>query len=223
VNPEPPDIARVRWELMAGRRAELLWRTLVVPPAPGETETWPRRVARTLARGVRLARQSRGGRPGADAPEGDGGTNRPLPPDVPFREEVLRECLASFPWVRLTVSGRCMEPALPEGARVRLVHARRRRPRLGDIVLLRGRDGLRLHRLVWGPPLAPPGTRWRTKADRGRFLDPPLDPSEVLATVVAEEEHPEARSRRPGTAAWSLLRGLVARLRLGAPAAEATP
>jgi hypothetical protein len=223
VHPEPPDLARVRWELMAGRRAALLWRTLVVPAAPGETAAGPRRAARTLARGARLVRESGRHPPGDDAADGDAGTGRALPPEVPFREEVLRDCLAFFPWVRLTVSGRCMEPALPEGARVHLVHARRRRPRLGDVVLLRGRDGLRLHRLVWGPPLAPPGTRWRTKADRGRLLDPPLDPSEVLATVVAEEEHPEARSRRPGTAAWSLLRGLLARLRLGAPAAEATP
>jgi hypothetical protein len=142
---------------------------------------------------------------------------------VSLGEEVLRDGLAAFPWVRLTVTGQCMEPALADGAKVRLVAARRRRPRLGDVVLARGRDGLRLHRLVWGPPLALPGMRWRTKADRGRLLDPPLDPSEILATVVAVEEHPKARSRRPGKAAWSLARGVLARWRLGAPTMEVTP
>jgi hypothetical protein len=158
-----------------------------------------------------------------DAPEDDAGGKKTRPPEVPFREEVIRDCLASFPWVRLTVTGQCMLPALADGAKVHLVGAARQRPRLGDVVLARGRDGLRLHRLVWGPPLALPGTRWRTKADRGRLLDPPLDPSDILATVVAVEEFPDERSRRPGKAAWSLARGVLARLRLGVRAAEATP
>jgi hypothetical protein len=112
-----------------------------------------------------------------------------------------------------------MQPALDDGAKVHLVRPERHRPRLGDVVLARGRDGLRLHRLVW----ALPGTRWRTKADRGRLLDPPLERSDILATVVAVEEHPEARSRRPGKAVVSLARGVLARLRLGIRPAEATP
>ena len=267
VHPETTDLARVRWELMAGRRAELVWRTLAVPGGPGDEEGVGARAAGMLRRAGRLGR-ARLARPqsllvdgaGRAAPPPEGalqgpsrpaagclgqghelasavslaGPNRPAVggPDrgdepvvatVSLGEEVLRDGLAAFPWVRLTVTGQCMEPALADGAKVRLVAARRRRPRLGDVVLARGRDGLRLHRLVWGPPLALPGMRWRTKADRGRLLDPPLDPSEILATVVAVEEHPKARSRRPGKAAWSLARGVLARWRLGAPTMEVTP
>ncbi len=59
VHPEPPDLARVRWELLAGRRAELVWRTLVLPVAPGEAQTGPARAAGALARAVRLLRAQR--------------------------------------------------------------------------------------------------------------------------------------------------------------------
>jgi hypothetical protein len=47
------------------------------------------------------------------------------------------------------------------------------------VVLSRQKEGLRLHRLVFGPPIALPGSRWRTKADRGLLLDPPLDARDV--------------------------------------------
>jgi hypothetical protein len=145
--------------------------------------------------------------------------------EVPFREDLVRECLASFPWVRLSVTGRCMRPLLDDGDRVHLVRAARRPPRLGDVVLSRGPEGLRLHRLVWAPPLVLPGTRWRTKADRGRLLDPPLEPEDVLATVVAVERRPHERCRRVGLALVSLAGATLARLRLGvgAPEAEALP
>jgi hypothetical protein len=218
VAPSPPALGRVRWELMAGRRAELLWRTLVVPGGPEGGGSWVSRGAAAVGRGVRLAREQVA-RPKVEARairEGEA-------PEVPFREGLLRECLTSFPWVRLTVTGECMRPALASGERVHLVHRERRPPRLGDVVLARGPEGLRLHRLVWGPPLAWPGSRWRTKADQGRLLDPPLEPADVLATVVAIEPRPRVAARRPGRAMWSLARGVVARLRMGARAAEATP
>jgi hypothetical protein len=151
----------------------------------------------------------------------------PDAPEVPFREELLVECLSSFPFVRLSVSGRCMQPALDDSEKVHLVHPSHRRPRLGDVVLARGRDGLRLHRLVWGPPLAPSGThgRWRMKADRGRLLDPPLDPSDVLGVVVFAEGHASQSVRRPVKALGSLAAGVLARLWMGSRAArvEATP
>jgi len=60
-----------------------------------------------------------------EAPGGDG-------VEVPFGEELLRDCLASFPHVRLTVTGRCMEPAIAHGEKVHLVSASRRRPRVGQ-------------------------------------------------------------------------------------------
>ena len=141
---------------------------------------------------------------------------------MPFGEELLRDCLAEFPHVRLTVTGRCMEPALAHGEKVQLVSASRRRPRLGDVVLSRQKEGLRLHRLVFGPPLAPPGSRWRTKADRGRLLDPPLDAGDVLASIVSVDGRPAARPRRTLRALASLARALAARLRgLGRERAEA--
>jgi len=68
------------------------------------------------------------------APAGDG-------IEVPFGEELLRDCLAEFPHVRLTVTGRCMEPALAHGEKVHLVSAARRRPRVGDVVLSRQKQG----------------------------------------------------------------------------------
>jgi hypothetical protein len=93
--------------------------------------------------------------------------------EVPFGEELLRDCLAEFPHVRLTVTGRCMEPALAHGEKVLLVSAARRRPRVGDVVLARQKEGLRLHRLVFGPAAGPPGALAHA-ADRGLLLDPPL-------------------------------------------------
>jgi hypothetical protein len=81
------------------------------------------------------------------------------------------------------------------------------------VVLSRQKEGLRLHRLVFGPPFAPPGSRWRTKADRGLLLDPPLDARDVLAKVVVIEGRPRARPRRALRALLSLARGLAARAR----------
>jgi hypothetical protein len=224
VAPSAPNIARLRWELAAGRRAELLWRTLVLPETPGGDERLPARLAFAFGRGLRLARGLPPEPPLVDAhdlgepPAGAAGA------EVPFGEELLRDCLASFPHVRLTVTGRCMEPALRHGEKVHLVGAARRRPRLGDVVLARQKDGLRLHRLVWGPPLAGAASPWRTKADRGRRLDAPLGADDVLASVAAVEGRPGARPRRAGRALLSLAGGIAARLRAGAAArAEAAP
>jgi len=222
VSPSEPDLARVRWELLAGRRAELLWRTLVLPETPEGDERLPARVAFALGRARRLARQ-----PPREPLLAAAQVHDLEPPsaaeagvEVPFGEDLLRDCLASFPHVRLTVTGRCMEPALCHGEKVRLVGASRRRPRVGDVVLARQTQGLRLHRLVWGPPFARAGASWRTKADRGRLLDPPIVADAVLASVEAVEARPGAQPRRPGRALVSLARGIAARLRLGAKAAR---
>ncbi len=222
VTPSEPALARVRWELLAGRRAELLWRTLVLPETPEGDDRLPARLAFALGRARRLARPLR------EPPVVVSDVHDLGPPsaaeagvEVPFGEDVLRDCLASFPHVRLTVSGRCMEPALCQGEKIRLVGTARRRPRVGDVVLARQSAGLRLHRLVWGPPLARAGGSWRTKADRGRLLDPPLGAEAVLASVEAVEARPGARPRRPGRALVSLARGIVARLRWGAKSAPA--
>jgi hypothetical protein len=224
VAPSEPDLARVRWELLAGRRAELVWRTLVQRETPDGDERLPARVAFAFGRGLRLARRRPSEPPLAPAHDLGDPPDAPEGVEVPFGEELLRDCLSSFPHVRLTVTGRCMEPALRHGERVHLVGAGRRRPRLGDVVLARQKDGLRLHRLVWGPPLALPGAPWRTKADRGLRLDPPLGAGDVLASVASVEGRPGARPRRAGRALVSLAGGVAARLRMGGRArAEAVP
>jgi len=214
VAPSEPDLARVRLELLAGRRAELVWRTLVLPETPEGDERLAARVRFAFSRAWRLARSSAP----SSAPPSVHDLGEPAAPaadgvEVPFGEELLRDCLASFPHVRLTVTGRCMEPAIAHGEKVQLVSATRRRPRVGDVVLSRQKEGLRLHRLVFGPPFAPPGSRWRTKADRGLLLDPPLDACDVLASIVSVEGRPDARPRRALRALVSLARGLAARAR----------
>jgi hypothetical protein len=211
-------LARVRFELAAGRRLELVWRTLVLPETPEGDDRLAARVRFAFGRALRLARRG-GESPAPDAaslaPAHDLGEPEPgasAGAEVPFREELLRDCLAEFPHVRLTVTGRCMEPALANGDRVHLVSASRRKPKLGDVVLSRQKQGLRLHRLVFGPPLAPWGLAWRTKADRGLLLDPPLEAADVLASIVSVEGRPSARPRRILLALASLVRAVVARV-----------
>ena len=223
VAPAEAPLARVRFELAAGRRLELVWRTLVLPETPEGDDRLGARVRFAFGRALRLARREASSpAPAAEplvqvhdlgAPEASAGDGV----EVPFREELLRDCLAEFPHVRLTVTGRCMEPALAHGEKVHLVSTSRRRPRVGDVVLSRQKQGLRLHRLVFGPPLAPRGARWRTKADRGRLLDPPLVAGDVLASIVSVEGRPEARPRRTLLALASLVRAVVARVTGGRP------
>jgi hypothetical protein len=202
VSPAETALGRARWELLKGRRAELLWRTLVLPETPEGDARLGARVAFAFGRALRLAR---GRLPEAAA----------AAVEVPFAEELLRDCLSAYPHVRLTVTGRCMEPAIRSGDKVRLVATALRPPRLGDIVLARQKEGLRLHRLVWGPPLAAAGSAWRTRADRGSLLDPPLAAADVLASVEAVESRPGEPPRRRGRALVSLAGAAIARARLG--------
>jgi hypothetical protein len=131
--------------------------------------------------------------------------------EAAFSGQVLRECLDVFPEVVFAVTGHCMSPDLAEGERVRVVSTARRRPRFGDVVLtVRGAD-LRLHRLVWGPPLARSRSGWRTQADRSSLVDPSLAEAEVLGTVVAVLGRSYARN--PVRAVLSLARAACARLR----------
>jgi hypothetical protein len=134
------------------------------------------------------------------------------PPPAASKDRILRDCLDAFPEVVFAVTGRCMSPALAEGERVRLVPLARRRPRLGDVVLFRSEGSLRLHRLVWGPPLVRRTAGWRTQADRSSLVDPSLAEADVLGTVVAVLGRPY--ERRPLRALVSLARAVLARLRL---------
>lgn len=102
-------------------------------------------------------------------------------PTAPVQEALLSELLESFPHVSLTVTGGCMRPALAPGERVRVVSATRLSPRVGDVVLVRHRQGLRLHRLIWRGPGG-----WRTKGDASVHADPAVPPEHVLGTAVAD-------------------------------------
>jgi hypothetical protein len=100
--------------------------------------------------------------------------------DAARAEGVLRDALSVTGEGRLVVTGTCMEPALSANAPVALRSAAR--PRVGDIVLFRGADGLRLHRVVWRSRGS-----LRTKGDRGRALDAPVPESAVIAVADPRE------------------------------------
>jgi len=110
-----------------------------------------------------------------------------VPPVGDTGSAVLRHCLETFPYVRLSVTGRCMMPALSPGDAVKIAPRTRRTPRWGDIVLVRHPDGMRLHRLVWRWPSAFGNAPWLTKADRSAEWDPPTDPRNILGTMIQIE------------------------------------
>jgi len=222
VIPATPALARVRWGLASGRRLELVRRSVFVPRR-GHAEPAFRRLLRPAARAAHLVRRWAlpawrswsGARPGEVEPRAP----------APFRPEgaaefeasaetadaILADCLRSFPNVRLTVTGECMGPSLRPGDTVLLAEPSRRPPRFGDVVLFRHPEGLRLHRLVWAPPLAGIGAAWRTKGDRSARWDPHITSGDVLGTVIAVEgRHPPARVP---AALRSLAQALVASAR----------
>lgn len=124
---------------------------------------------------------------------------------------LLQGSLDAFEAVCFRVTGDCMRPALAAGDLVRIAPARVRRPRFGDVVLVATTGGLRLHRLVWGPPLT--FARWRTKGDNAPGFDGPVSPEGALGTVLGVEGPRGLRPVfSPVRALGSLLRGLVSRL-----------
>jgi hypothetical protein len=128
-------------------------------------------------------------------------------------EAVLRECLNTFTHIRMRVTGTCMVPVLHPGDTVSIASPARRPPKWGDIVLVRHRDGLRLHRLVWRWPFASDRFPWLTKADRSGECDPRVSPANLLGTVVRIEG--ASLAPRLGNAtfrktAQSLTAGLIA-------------
>ncbi len=56
-------------------------------------------------------------------------------------------------------------------------------PRLGDVVLVKHPDGLRLHRLIWRLPFRSRG--WRTKGDRSFLADPSVSREDILGVAEA--------------------------------------
>ncbi len=107
---------------------------------------------------------------------------------------LLESCVRAFGRVQLRVTGGCMGPVLPAGARVGLECAERRPARLGDIVLVRTKHGLRLHRVVWKLPFG--DGAMRTKGDRATGWDPPVAPGDVLGVVASSDAAADPASRR---------------------------
>ena len=132
-------------------------------------------------------------------------------------EATLVSCLSSFPYVQFRVTGDCMAPVLPAGTTVTVAPSDRKPPRIGDIVLVRQSGGLRLHRLIWGPPIVRRGS-WRTKGDRAWLWDGRAPEDTILGTVVAGESDGHSSRGRAWHTARSAAWGLVSRLRVAAAA-----
>ena len=112
-----------------------------------------------------------------------------------LREAALRACLDEFPHVQLTVTGDCMAPALRHGQVVLLARPQTV-PTVGMIVLARHAAGLRLHRLVWGPPFTARGANMRTKGDRSPSFDAALPPGAIWGVVIGVEGGGPSPGRR---------------------------
>lgn len=179
-DPMPPpfrvrDMAFLRFQL-APSRFRFLRATLFPAPIPGRTTrgTGPiRRLVGLLQAGWENA--------GPEMPN--------LPDSLPVRtpspeiaEQWIRECLSLDPrGAELTVTGTCMEPAIREGARIRL-KVPDRPARVGDVALLRTAKGLRFHRVVLYF-----GSTLRTKGDTGIYLDPAASSGDVIAILAGAE------------------------------------
>ena len=132
-------------------------------------------------------------------------------------EAALVACLRLFPYIQFRVTGDCMAPVLPAGTTVTVVPSDRKPPRIGDIVLVRHSGGLRLHRLIWGPPLVRRGS-WLTKGDRAWLWDGRVSGDAILGTVIAGESGGDPGRGRTWNTARSAAWGLVSRLRVAAAA-----
>ena len=134
--------------------------------------------------------------------------------DERFADAVLRDCLTQFSSVRFRVTGDCMRPGLMPGDSVRVAGPHRRPPLWGDVVLVRHDAGLRLHRLIWGPPLTRKRSRWLTKGDQAVQWDRWLTSDQVLGVVIgADGRRAWPRRRTLWCTAGSMIGGMRAWLR----------
>lgn len=124
-------------------------------------------------------------------PEHAASTDLPIwiaSPDM--AEGLIRDLFKTVRQVHLKIKGTCMSPAMPAGVRVAVSPAHLKPPRMGDAVLIRLPYGFKLHRVYWGPPLAPAGSCWRTRGDRSIGWDPCLQAGTLLGTVVSFPDSP---------------------------------
>ncbi len=130
-----------------------------------------------------------------------------LPPHVRARVELLRRSGQPF---ESTVSGHSMEPAIPSGARIRIVPGSEVPP-IGATLAIVTPGGLVAHRLIARGRL-PWNRRYvLTQGDGSRFCDPPIPPELILGTV-AEWRQTDSWHRVPPAATTAQAAGLRATL-----------
>jgi signal peptidase I len=114
--------------------------------------------------------------------------------------------------IRLAVAGRSMVPLMHEGDQV-VVQLAPERVQVGDVVVVKGHQGLVVHRVV--RKLGQMGrVTYLTKGDAGFGLDPPVAASDILGQVV-ELERTGQRTfdlTRPTWRAFGLGLALLSRL-----------
>ena len=121
------------------------------------------------------------------------------------RREILRAGIDALveSGGRVRVSGGCMAPAVPVGARVRLESCGVGSLRPGDVVLLEGDGAFFLHRYLLRTGTGG-GRRLIVKSDRGRRADAPWPPASLvgrLVEVAREAGGASAGTYRPRPAA----------------------
>lgn len=125
--------------------------------------------------------------------------------------------------VRVPVSGECMDPAVPEGAQVRVERCRPSCLRPGDVVLLQRGGGFVLHRYL---ATVRTGARARllTRSDRRRRPDAPWLPENLVGRLAeiaparatvntrtgTRRPYRPSRRERLAAALWGLFWGSVA-------------
>ena len=110
-------------------------------------------------------------------------------------EVLIRDLMQTFRHIHLKVKGTCMSQAMKPGTRVTVSPTQLKPPRIGDVVLVRHPHGLKLHRVFWGPPLAPATSFWRTRGDQSAGWDPWVKTDSILGTVVSISGAPGQRVR----------------------------
>jgi hypothetical protein len=116
----------------------------------------------------------------------------------------------------MPIRGTSMKPSLLHGDRAQIVPTSTKESRIGDIVLRLGDTGPMIHRVV-GWWWTRDGWQMLTKGDGARWLDPPLDPDQLVGRVVAQVRNGKvwrldgigARLCGRGRAAVSLAAGIM--------------
>jgi hypothetical protein len=119
--------------------------------------------------------------------------------------------------IRFAAAGRSMGPTISDGDVVEVVPLGDAPPRTGDIVLLEGRAGPLIHRVVRSPRNR--SGSYSTQGDASFWPDDPVPPTAIVGRVVAIERCGR-RVRPVRMATWLALgRSWLRRLRHRRPAA----